>query len=149
MGLRRSRRRACFEPEGQGPVLESNRDRPAVFETSEQDFVGERVPHLGLDHTRVPNATMLADYELSNLGSRTLSADDRAGICSVYSPMTDGELVCPGSTGPHHGFSRECGTSAHADASCLSLAGAAPARGSAGLPWLGLGLLAWFRLRRR
>jgi hypothetical protein len=103
---------------------------------------------LGLDHTRVPNATMLADYELSNLGTRTLSSDDRAGICSIYAPMTEGELVCPGSTGPHHGYSRECGTSVHADASCLSVAGTTPGGGSGWLPWLWLGLLGLFRLRR-
>jgi len=115
-----------------------------------QSVLTHEVGHfLGLDHTRVPNATMLADYELSNLGSRTLSADDRAGMCSIYKPMIEGELVCPGSTGPHHGFSRECGSTEHADASCLSLAGAPPARGSPWLPWFGLGLLAWFRLRRR
>jgi hypothetical protein len=115
-----------------------------------QSVLTHEVGHfLGLDHTRVPNATMLADYELSNLGSRTLAADDRAGMCSIYSPMSEGELVCPGNTGPHHGFSRECGSTEHADASCLSLAGAPPARGSAWLPWFGLGLLAWFRLRRR
>jgi Matrixin len=114
-----------------------------------QSVLTHEVGHfLGLDHTLVPNATMLADYELSNLGTRTLSNDDRAGICTIYEPLPDGELVCPGSTGPHHGYSRECGTSVHADASCLSVAGTAPGRGSGWLPWLALGLLGLFRLRR-
>jgi hypothetical protein len=111
-----------------------------------QSVLTHEVGHfLGLDHTRAPNASMLADYELSNLGTRTLSSDDRAGICTIYAPLVDAEPSCPGSTGPHYGYSRECGSNVHADASCLSLAGAGG--GSAG--WLtgcALGLLA---LRRR
>jgi len=115
-----------------------------------QSVLTHEVGHfLGLDHTRVPNATMLSDYELSNLGTRTLSSDDKAGICSIYAPLaTDVEPSCPGSTGPHHGFSRECGSDEHADASCLSLAGAPAERGQRWLPWLALGLLALVRLRR-
>jgi hypothetical protein len=115
-----------------------------------QSVLTHEVGHfLGLDHTRAPNATMLADYELSNLGTRTLSSDDKAGICSIYAPLGTGvEPSCPGSTGPHHGFSRECGSDEHADASCLSLAGAPAERGQPGLPWLALGLLALVRLRR-
>jgi hypothetical protein len=114
-----------------------------------QSVLTHEVGHfLGLDHSKVENATMLADYELSNLGARTLSSDDKAGICSIYAPMGDSEVSCPGSTGPHHGYSRDCGSDEHADASCLSLAGAPPEPGSRWLPWLALGLLAWFRRLR-
>jgi hypothetical protein len=111
-----------------------------------QSVLTHEVGHfLGLDHTRVPNATMLADYELSNLGTRTLSSDDRAGICSIYAPVASTEPGCPGSTGPHYGYSRECGTNEHADASCLSLAGT----GSSGSGWLPACLLGLLALRRR
>jgi hypothetical protein len=103
---------------------------------------------LGLDHTLVPNATMLADYELSNLGARTLSSDDQAGICSIYPPDPNRAPGCPGSTGPRHGFSRECGDNEHADATCASLAGGVPRSGASGLPWFALGLVSLFRLRR-
>jgi hypothetical protein len=103
---------------------------------------------LGLDHSTVENATMRANYDLSNLGARTLSSDDRAGICSVYSPMEDAEVSCPGDTGPRHGFSRECGSDARADASCLSLARGGSKR-MAWLPWLVLGVLAVSRRRPR
>jgi hypothetical protein len=103
---------------------------------------------LGLDHSTAENATMAANYDLANLGVRTLSRDDQAGICSIYSPLMDTEPSCPGDTGPRHGFSRECGTDARADASCLSLA-----RGSTGAArwaWLALGWLALsFRRRTR
>lgn len=102
---------------------------------------------LGLDHTTADSATMRANYDLSNLGARTLSGDDRAGICTIYSPSVELGPECPSSTGPHHGFSRECGSDEWADASCLSLAPAGKA-GAAG--WLaGLALAALGILRRR
>ncbi len=115
-----------------------------------QSVLTHEVGHfLGLDHTLVPNATMLADYELSDLGTRTLSSDDTAGICAIYSPLESGAVSCPGSTAPHHGYSRECGTPVYADASCLSLGGA-PLRAAGQRPWpalwpwlalVGLGLI--------
>jgi len=115
-----------------------------------QGVLTHEVGHfLGLDHTLVENATMLADYALSNLGTRTLASDDRAGICSIYAPAATPAPACPGSTGPHHGYSSECGSSEHADASCLSLAGAAPTGRGRGWAWVALGLLALGRARRR
>lgn len=114
-----------------------------------QSVLTHEVGHfLGLDHTLVPNATMLADYELSNLGARTLSSDDQAGICSIYLPDPNRAPGCPGNTGPRHGFSRECGSNVHADAACLSLTGGVPRSGASGLPWLALALVGLFRLRR-
>jgi hypothetical protein len=114
-----------------------------------QGVLTHEVGHfLGLDHTLVENATMLADYSLSNLGTRTLASDDRAGICSIYAPVAE-PLTCPGSTGPHHGYSRECGGTEQADASCLSLAGAAPVGRGRGWAWVMLGLLGLARARRR
>jgi hypothetical protein len=108
---------------------------------------------LGLDHSVDPYATMRWNYPLSNLGARTLASDDRAGVCSIYAPSPDWSPECPGETGPHHGFSRECGADLYADASCLSVSGApAPRRGAPGLASLCLGVLAvamrrskWFR----
>lgn len=112
-----------------------------------QSVLTHEVGHfLGLDHTQVPNATMLADYELSDLGTRTLSSDDAAGICAIYSPMAEGAVSCPGNTGPHHGYSRECGSPEYADASCLSLS-SAPPRSGAYWPWL-LAVLGLMRRRR-
>jgi hypothetical protein len=113
-----------------------------------QSVLTHEVGHfLGLDHTQVPNATMLADYELSDLGSRTLSSDDTAGICAIYSPLAEGAVSCPGDTGPHHGYSRECGSPEYADASCLSLS-SAPPRSGAYWPWLLLAALGRMRRRR-
>jgi hypothetical protein len=115
-----------------------------------QGVLTHEVGHfLGLDHTLVENATMLADYALSNLGTRTLASDDRAGICSIYAPAAEPAPACPGSTGPHHGYSSDCGSSEHADASCLSLAGSAPPGAARGWAWVTLGLLALARARRR
>ena len=115
-----------------------------------QGVLTHEVGHfLGLDHTLVENATMLADYALSNLGTRTLASDDRAGICSIYAPAAEPAPACPGSTGPHHGYSSECGSSEHADASCLSLAGSAPAGRGHAWAWVALGLLALAGAHRR
>jgi hypothetical protein len=121
-----------------------------VITTDLQAVLTHEVGHfLGLDHSTFANATMQANYDLSNLGARTLSSDDVAGICSIYAPLGEGsEVSCPNDTGPHHGFSRECGTDARADASCLSLGGGVnPEAGWAA--GLFVGLLAWIRRLRQ
>jgi hypothetical protein len=123
----------------------------AMVSNDLQSVLTHEVGHfLGLDHTLVPNATMLADYELSDLGTRTLSSDDAAGICAIYAPIA-GDVSCPGNTGPHHGYSRECGTPSYADASCLSLSmppRPAPHPWLALWPCLALGALGLARRRR-
>lgn len=116
--------------------------------TDLQAVLTHEVGHfLGLDHSSFENATMQSNYDLSNLGTRTLSSDDTAGICSVYAPLEDAQRGCPNDTGPHHGFSRDCGTDARADAGCLSLAGGVPRHGWA--PALVCAVLTWARRRRR
>jgi hypothetical protein len=130
-----------FQNEFSTGVVQSSNDLQGVLTHEVGHF-------LGLDHTRVENATMLADYALSNLGTRTLANDDRAGICSIYSPAAEPAAACPGSTGPHHGYSSDCGSNEAADASCLSLAGSAPAGHGRGWAWVALGLLALGRARR-
>ncbi len=116
--------------------------------TDLQAVLTHEVGHLlGLDHSSFQNATMQSNYDLSNLGARTLSSDDTAGICSIYAPLEDAFPACPSDTGPHHGFSRECGSDARADASCLSLAGGAARFGWA--PGLACAALAWARRRAR
>lgn len=98
--------------------------------TDLQAVLTHEVGHfLGLDHSTFANATMQANYDLSNLGARTLSTDDVAGICSVYAPLDTPDSSCPANTGPHHGFSRECGTDERADASCLTLGGSSRGAG--------------------
>ena len=43
---------------------------------------------LGLDHTTVPGATMLANIGLGELFPRDLADDDIAGVCAIYPPKT-------------------------------------------------------------
>lgn len=125
------------------------------IENDLQAVLTHEVGHfIGLDHSRFENATMQANYDLANLGARTLSSDDVAGVCAVYSPSAPLEGAapsCPASTGPHHGFSQECGSDARADGGCLSLAGASPPRapGPQLLGWLLGGALLLARRRRR
>jgi len=114
--------------------------------TDLQAVLTHEVGHfLGLDHSTFENATMQANYDLSNLGARTLSSDDVAGICSIYAPAETRDTSCPPDTGPHHGFSRECGTDAVADAGCLSLGGTT--RGAGWAAGLALCMLAGARRR--
>ena len=117
-----------------------------IVNTDLQAVLTHEVGHfLGLDHSTFENATMQANYDLSNLGARTLSSDDIAGICSIYAPLETADTTCPPETGPHHGFSRECGSDVRADASCLTLGG-----GSAGSGWAaGLSLCLLAGARRR
>jgi hypothetical protein len=106
---------------------------------------------LGLDHSHAPGATMQEDYERADLGARTLSSDDEAGICSIYAPVGEEPVQCPASTGPRNGYSRDCGSNARADASCLSLASgsSSPSGGHAAVGLLLLLSLGWRRRRCR
>lgn len=71
----------------------------------------------GLAHTRVANATMNARYGSSDSSFRSLSADDRAGICSIYPPGAVDTSSCKGEE-PRYGFSRYCGDPVQANGGC-------------------------------
>ena len=61
---------------------------------------------LGLDHTRVGEATMFASYVPGTDTLRTLAADDVQGMCAVYAPDRNPSRS---SCTPRHGFSEVCG----------------------------------------
>jgi Matrixin len=123
-------------------------DEPVA--TDLQAVLTHEVGHFfGLDHSTFENATMQANYDSSSLGARTLSSDDIAGICSLYSPLEDdAPVTCPGTTGPPHGYSRDCGSDVRADGSCLSLGGA-PNPGAGWAAGLFCCMLAWTRRLKR
>jgi hypothetical protein len=61
---------------------------------------------LGLAHSTAPGSTMQAIYpEADPLSQRSLTDDDRAGICAVYPP---GEIRDACDATPRHGFSPLC-----------------------------------------
>lgn len=62
---------------------------------------------LGLAHSATTDATMFAAYVQHDLGLRTLSDDDRAGICTIYPPGAALSSTCDST--PRHGFSGVCG----------------------------------------
>lgn len=80
----------------------------------------------GLAHSQVPGASMNPKYDSGNLDFRSLSEDDRAGICEIYGPLLESEasddegsseqdaLDCTGAS-PRYGFSRHCGGTELAD----------------------------------
>lgn len=86
-----------------------------------QAILTHEVGHfLGLAHSEVQDATMHRLYNV-NVGDatfRTLSEDDRRGICDLYPPdaVTVGECL---GEGPRFGFSRHCHTPVQASAGLL------------------------------
>ncbi len=72
-----------------------------------QSIVTHEAGHfLGLAHSLDKAATMFANYSPGDISFRTLSADDVAGICSVYPP--DREAPACTAPNPVHGFTRYC-----------------------------------------
>jgi hypothetical protein len=113
----------------------------------------------GLAHTKAPNASMNPTYNASDLSFRSLSKDDRSGICSVYPPGTADTSSCVGEE-PRHGFSRYCGDPVQADGGCVVAPVAATKPASADSkepaeppwrPWwaLSAGALGVYLFRRR
>jgi hypothetical protein len=99
-----------------------------------QSVLTHEVGHFfGLAHSRVPGASMNPDYDRGNLDFRSLSEDDRQGICDIYGPLVDSgdssgaggaaaqddAIDCTGAS-PRYGFSRYCGSSALADGCSLA-----------------------------
>ncbi len=94
----------------------------------------------GLAHSLVRGATMNKLYNV-NVGDatfRSLSDDDRRGICDLYPPGAVEVGDCRGE-GPRFGFSRYCHTPTQASAGLLCAA--APGVGGDATPWVGTGLL--------
>jgi hypothetical protein len=96
-----------------------------------QSVLTHEVGHFfGLAHSRVPGASMNPDYDRGDLDFRSLSEDDRAGMCEIYGPLVDSAqpvaaggaaateeesaIDCTGAT-PRYGFSRYCGGTELAD----------------------------------
>lgn len=101
---------------------------------------------LGLSHSSDPYATMNAQYSPADIGFRTLSADDRAGICDVYPPGDFVAGTCPPGSGPPHGFARECSSHEWAESGLCSVR--AGTKDGSGAP-LFLSLLLLALVRRR
>jgi hypothetical protein len=60
---------------------------------------------LGLDHSDVAGATMVAGYEATDTSLRSLESDDVTGICAIFPPGAPSAPSCE----PRGGFSAECG----------------------------------------
>jgi len=104
-----------------------------------QSVVTHEAGHfLGLAHSEQPEATMLRSY---NPQMRSLSADDIAGICTVY-PSDRAAGTCDPT--PRQGFSPECAIDPTVGAGCSTADH--PAGGCAALALLALGALG---VRRR
>jgi hypothetical protein len=86
-----------------------------------QSVIAHEAGHfLGMAHSDDQRATMFAAYERGTTVKRTLTPDDRSGLCSIYrpgglrgaDPTVDGpvrEDACDPT--PRHGFSSKCASS--------------------------------------
>jgi len=93
---------------------------------------------LGLDHTRDVNSVMYSAYTPGSSNLRGLSADDTAGICTIYPPNSrQPEADCR----PVNGFSGVCADAQGEPLGCSVTRGAGLVSGSAKCPWFGIALL--------
>jgi hypothetical protein len=112
---------------------------------------------LGLAHSGDSRATMYANYQPGNTAMRELTADDVAGICTIYRP--DGNRLMGGNKTtpqeacdptPRHGFARDCKPAQKSGCSSSTIASHVDAQPWAGLAALGacVGVAALRRRRR-
>lgn len=119
-----------------------------------QSILAHEVGHFfGLAHSKVADATMNRRYNVNVADTtfRTLSEDDREGICDIY-PPGDAEVGDCRGQGPRFGFSRYCAQQVQASAGLLCRASPPPLTGNGGpLPWIvlvALGAASVLRRRR-
>ncbi len=100
---------------------------------------------LGLSHSCDKSATMFASYKFGEIGLRSLTPDDAAGICAIY-PLGASAGKCDPT--PRHGFSPTCDEPK--ESGCCTTAPGRPSRGSdAAILALLIGLSAVVARRRR
>ncbi len=111
-----------------------------------QSIITHEVGHFfGLSHSDVEEATMFKSYRTTDIGLRTLAADDIAGMCAIYDP--DRELP-PHNCEARHGFSPDCGEAV--DGGCCAIHATQPKNaGSLATLLAGVGLIVWRRRRSR
>jgi hypothetical protein len=121
------------------PLLGTIVPGPARAPYDLQSVVTHEAGHfLGLAHSAQTGATMLSTYDPL---MRSLSADDVAGVCTVYPPDGDAGACDPT---PRQGFSPECAMDPTVGGGCSMAPRRADAWPSVALAFLGL-----FGLRRR
>jgi len=122
-----------------------------------QSIIAHETGHfLGMAHTPDEQATMFAHYTPGSTSMRTLSADDTAGICSIYLPGGDRAVGTPVAASglvmeqacnptPRHGFQAVC---AQPPGCAVSSPGARDGTGFAALAASALAFAAGVRRRR-
>jgi hypothetical protein len=89
--------------------LELTTSDDAIVDDLQSIATHEAGHFLGLADSMDPDATMSATYSPASRKARSLSADDRAAICSLYPPSRD--VPSCSDPSPNHGFSRYCAAS--------------------------------------
>lgn len=98
-------------------------DRCGAGEVDLQNVVTHEAGHfLGLGHSNLADATMADRAETGETQKRTLTDDDRRGLCSIYATFPPASCE-PADFVPNHGPATRCGEPAVAGASCSNVAG--------------------------
>jgi hypothetical protein len=87
---------------------------------------------LGLDHSLDGSSTMYDFYNPGDVGMRTLTPDDEAGICAAFPPN---DTKASSSCTPRHGFSSQCEVDDFGGG-CCSTAPGRPTPADARAHWL-------------
>ncbi len=129
-----------------------------------ESIITHEVGHfLGLAHSADAAATMFAQYIPGSTKMRTLTADDEAGLCSIYPGglirnvdpalaaggqlTADGSKKCDGE--PRHGFSTKCGQPQSGSACAIASGDPLDGSSTASLVVIGLVSIAYGRARKR
>ncbi|MBK8259494.1 MAG: matrixin family metalloprotease [Polyangiaceae bacterium] len=106
---------------------------------------------LGIAHSPIADATMVADYKFGTTSLRDLAQDDIDGICASYPPGQPKSVGCDPE--PRHGFSELCGDDQpppDANQGCCSVApGTTDQSGGVGLIAAALGFIAAASRKKR
>lgn len=109
-----------------------------------QSIMAHEAGHFfGMGHSLDWDATMFELYEPGSLEERSLTDDDKRGICAMYPPWPIDREAC--NPIPRHGFASECASEQPKHGCAM-----APwrTRGASGW-WLGVAALFFFGARRR
>lgn len=120
-------------------------DDPKKVEYDLLAILTHEVGHfIGIAHSPDPGAVMYASYAPGSTSQRTLAADDKKAVCSIYPPGNG--VAC--NTVPRNGFSGTCDDPPPESSGPCSVAAAPRAPSTAWLAVPGLALFALARRRR-
>lgn len=123
-------------------------DDPKKIQYDLQAILTHEVGHfIGIAHSANSDAVMFASYSPGSIAQRKLTDDDIAAVCAIYEPGAD--TVC--NVEPRGGFSASCDPPEESGTCSVASPHTSTSSSSttSSLAFMGLGILAVTRIRRR